>query len=169
MYRIPNRFMAYAAILFVLFIANAAFAEKIYGPGVTDTEIKLGQTMPYSGPVAGYSTVGRAMAAYFTKVNAEGGVNGRKLKLISLDDAFTPPKTVEQTRRLVEQDEVLAIFGTLGTPTNSAIAKYLNSKNVPQLLILTGNPKLGDTRTFRGPCRCTTASIKKARSTHAIC
>jgi branched-chain amino acid transport system substrate-binding protein len=149
MYRIPNRFVAYAAILFFMFVTTqAAFAEKSYGPGVTDTEIKLGQTMPYSGPASAYGTVGKAIAAYFAKINDESGVNGRKLKLISLDDAFTPPKAVEQTRKLVEQDEVLLIFGTVGTPTNSAIAKYLNSKGVPQLFVLTGNPKLGDTKNF---------------------
>lgn len=141
--------MAYAAILFFMFVTTqAAFAEKVYGPGITDTEIKLGQTMPYSGPVAAYGTAGRAMAAYFAKVNDEGGINGRKLKLLSLDDGFTPPKTVEQTRRLVEQDEVLLIFGTIGTPTNAAIAKYLNGKNIPQLFIATGSPKLGDPKNF---------------------
>ena len=149
MRRIPNRFMAYAVILFVVLVTtHAAFAEKTYGPGVNDTEIKLGQTMPYSGPASAYGTMGRAMAAYFAKVNYEGGVNGRKLKLISLDDGFSPPKSVEQTRRLVEQDEVLLIFGTIGTPTNAAIAKYLNAKNVPQLFIATGSPKLGDPKNF---------------------
>lgn len=149
MRRIPNRFMVYAVILFVVLVTtHAAFAEKTYGPGVNDTEIKLGQTMPYSGPASAYGTMGRAMAAYFAKVNYEGGVNGRKLKLISLDDGFSPPKSVEQTRRLVEQDEVLLIFGTIGTPTNAAIAKYLNAKNVPQLFIATGSPKLGDPKNF---------------------
>ena len=149
MRRIPNRFIAYAVILFVVMVTTqAAFAEKTYGPGVTDTEIKFGQTMPYSGPVSAYGTLGKAMAAYFAKVNDEGGVNGRKLKLISLDDGFSPPKAVEQTRRLVEQEEVLLIFGTIGTPTNSAIAKYLNGKKVPQLFIATGSPKLGDPKSF---------------------
>jgi branched-chain amino acid transport system substrate-binding protein len=146
--QILDRFVAVAVILLVAFLTNSVYAEKIYGPGVTDMQIKLGQTMPYSGPVAAYGTAGRAMAAYFAKINDEGGVNGRKLKLISLDDGFTPPKTVEQTRRLVEQEEVLLIFGTIGTPTNAAIAKYLNGKSVPQLFIATGSPKLGDPKNF---------------------
>ena len=125
-----------------------AYAARTYGPGVTDTEIRIGQTIPYSGPVSAYATVGKAMAAYFSKVNDEGGVNGRKLRLISLDDGFSPPKTVEQTRKLVEQENVLLIFGTVGTPTNAAISRYLNARRIPQLFILTGNPKLGDAETL---------------------
>ncbi len=124
--------------------APQARAGKAYGPGVTDAEIRIGQTIPYSGPVSAYATVGKAMAAYFAKVNDEGGVNGRKLRLISLDDGFSPPKTVEQTRKLIEQENVLLIFGTVGTPTNAAISRYLNARRIPQLFILTGNPKLGD-------------------------
>ena len=112
---------------------GVSFAEKRYGPGVTDTEIKIGQTMPYSGPLSINSGTGKTMAAYFAKINGEGGVNGRTIRLISLDDAYSPPKTVEQTRKLVEQEEVLMIFGTIGTPTNMAIQKYLNSKGIPQL------------------------------------
>jgi substrate-binding family protein len=114
---------------FVLAIAltvgtGVALAEKKYGPGATDTEIKIGQTMPYSGPASLYSTVGKAMVAYFDKMNAEGGVNGRKIKLISLDDGYSPPKAVEQTRKLVEQEEVLLIFGTLGNAVNMISANF---------------------------------------------
>jgi branched-chain amino acid transport system substrate-binding protein len=114
-------------------------AEKKYGPGVTDTEIKLGQTEPYSGPVTALSMFAKAQVAYIDKINAEGGINGRKIKLMSLDDAYSPPRTVEQTRRLVEQDGVLAIFGTMGTATNLAVRKYLNDHKVPQLFALTGS------------------------------
>ena len=126
------------------FAAGAARAEN----GVTANEILIGQTMPYSGPLSGYSGLGKIAQAYFEKVNAEGGINGRKLKLLSLDDAYSPPKTVEQTRRLVEQDEVLLIFGTLGTPTNSAIHRYLNGKKVPHLFITTGASKWADPKNF---------------------
>ena len=125
-----------------------AFADKTYGPGVTDTEIKLGQTMPYSGPVSANSALGKAMLAYFAKVNDDGGVNGRKLRLLSLDDAFSPPKTVEQTRKLIEDDNVLLMFGTLGTATNLSVQKYLNARQVPQLFIVTGNPKLANPAHF---------------------
>ena len=107
-------------------------------PGVTDTEIKIGQTMPYSGPASAYGVIGKAEAAYFRMINEQGGVNGRKINLISLDDGYSPPKTVEQTRRLVEQEQVAFIFGTLGTPTNTAIRQYLNDNKVPQLFIATG-------------------------------
>jgi branched-chain amino acid transport system substrate-binding protein len=101
-------------------------------------EIRIGQTLPYSGPVSGFGIIGRAQEAYFEKVNAEGGINGRKIKFITLDDAYSPPKTVEQTRKLVEQEEVLAIVGTIGTPTNSVTQRYLNAKKVPQIFISTG-------------------------------
>ena len=116
--------------------------------GVTADEILIGQTMPYSGPLSGYSGLGKVAQAYFEKVNAEGGINGRKLKLHSLDDAYSPPKTVEQTRRLVEQDEVLLVFGSLGTPTNSAVHRYLNGKKVPHLFITTGASKWADPKNF---------------------
>jgi branched-chain amino acid transport system substrate-binding protein len=128
--------------------SGVALAEKKYGPGVTDTEIKIGQTMPYSGPASLYSTVGKAMAAYFDKINTDGGVNGRKIKLISLDDGYSPPRAVEQTRKLVEQEEVLLIFGTLGTAVNTAVHKYLNTKNVPQLLISSIGMKWNDPQNF---------------------
>jgi ABC-type branched-subunit amino acid transport system substrate-binding protein len=121
-----------------------AAADKKYGPGVTDTEIRIGQTMPYSGPLSSLSRFGRVEAAYLRKINASGGINGRKVTLVSLDDAFTPPRTVEQTRKLVEGDGVLAIVGSVGTPTNLATAKYLNSKAVPQILVLSSTPKLDD-------------------------
>jgi len=137
-----------ARIVLTLLCANPALAEKKYDPGASDTEIKIGQTMPYSGPASAYSASGKAEAAYFQKINAEGGVNGRKIKLISLDDSYSPPKTVEQTRRLVEQDEVLLIFGSLGTPTNTSIHKYLNAKKVPQLFINTADMKWGDPQHF---------------------
>ena len=128
-------------LLGLLLIAISAHAEKRYGPGVTDTEIKIGQTMPYSGPASSYGTIGREQAAYFAKINAEGGINGRNVKLISLDDAYNPAKTVEQTRRLVEHDNVLLIFNPMGSPTNAAIQKYLNQRGVPQLFVGTGDAK----------------------------
>ena len=112
-------------------------------------EIRIGQTLPYSGPVSGFGIIGRAQEAYFEKVNAEGGINGRKVKFISLDDAYSPPKTVEQTRKLVEQDEVLLMFGSLGTATNNAVHRYLNSKKVPQLFVLSGATKWADPKNFR--------------------
>ena len=129
-------------------VTNIAVAEKRYDPGVTDTEIKIGQTMPYSGPASLYSAVGKAMAAYFDKINAEGGVNGRKIRLISLDDGYSPPRAVEQTRKLVEQEEVLLIFGTLGNAVNTAIHKYLNTNRVPQLLIASTSVKWNDPQNF---------------------
>ena len=128
--------------------ASSAMAQNAYAPGVTDTEIKLGQTMPYSGPASAYGTIGKAESAFFKMINEQGGVNGRKITLISLDDAYSPPKTVEQTRKLVEEDNVLADFGSLGTPTNSAIQKYLNQKKVPHIFVTTGATKWGDPEHF---------------------
>jgi branched-chain amino acid transport system substrate-binding protein len=128
--------------------SGLVLAQSKNGPGVTDTEILIGQTNPYSGPLSAYGTQGRAEAAYYNMVNDEGGVNGRKIKLISLDDGYSPPKTVEQHRRLVESDEVLGIVGTMGTPTNSAIVKYMNSKAVPHIFIATGASKWGDFREY---------------------
>jgi branched-chain amino acid transport system substrate-binding protein len=134
--------------LFVLVAALAAsgtaLAQKNYGPGVTDTEIKIGQSFPYSGPLSAYSTIAKTQAAYFKKINGEGGINGRKITFISLDDGFSPPKTVENVRRLVEQDEVLALFNVLGTPTNTAILKYVHQKQVPNVFVATGASKFGD-------------------------
>src|SRR5437588_815188 len=127
---------------------NPAAAEKKYDPGATDNEIKIGNIMPYSGPLSAYALIGRTEAAFFTKINAEGGINGRKIKFISYDDAYSPPKTVEQARKLVESDEVLLIFQSLGTPSNSAIQKYMNSKKVPQLFVATGATKWNDSQNF---------------------
>jgi branched-chain amino acid transport system substrate-binding protein len=138
--------MTFAAMLIVQ--ASSVAAEPKYGPGVSDAEIKLGQTMPYSGPASAYSAYGRTMAGYFAMINSAGGVNGRKINLISLDDAFSPPITVEQTRRLVEGDEVLAIVGQMGTPTSLAVSRYLNGKKVPQLLVSSGSPKLDDAKSL---------------------
>ncbi len=127
----------------------AATAKKgNYGPGVTDTEIKLGQTMPYSGPASAYGTIGRVESAYFKRLNEKGGINGRKINLISLDDSYSPPKAVEQARKLVEEENVLAIFQPLGTPSNTAIQKYLNQKGVPQLFVSSGATKWGDPKNF---------------------
>ena len=136
------------AVLTIVLAAGPAFAEKKYSPGVTDSEIKIGQTMPYSGPASSYGTIGKAEAAYFRMVNEQGGINGRKINLISLDDGYSPPKTVEQIRRLVEQDQVLLIFQSLGTATNTAIQKYLNVKKVPQLFVATGASKWADPQNF---------------------
>jgi len=133
-----------AATALAVSFASDAIALKKYGPGVTDAEIKIGQTVPYSGPLSSLGIFGRVEAAYLRKINDSGGIDGRKITLISVDDAFSPPKTVEQTRKLVENDEVLAIVASIGTPTNLAVAKYLNINNVPQILLLAGTPKLDD-------------------------
>jgi branched-chain amino acid transport system substrate-binding protein len=126
----------------------SAVAQKKYDTGATDTEIKIGDTKPYSGPASAYGTIGKAIAAYFDKVNADGGVNGRKIKFLSQDDGYNPAKTVEQVRKLVEEDEVLFVFNPLGTPPNTAIHKYMNSKKVPQLFVATGATKWGDPKGF---------------------
>jgi branched-chain amino acid transport system substrate-binding protein len=123
---------------------GVALAEKKYDPGASDTEIKIGQTMPYSGPASAYGTIGKVEAAYFAKINEEGGINGRKINLVSLDDGYSPPRTVEQIRRLVEEEQVLFTFQTLGTPPNTAIQKYMNAKKVPHLFVATGATKWGD-------------------------
>ncbi|HYB56450.1 MAG TPA: ABC transporter substrate-binding protein [Alphaproteobacteria bacterium] len=125
-----------------------AQAEKKYGPGVTDTEIKIGNTNPYSGPASAYGAIGKAIAAYFAMINDQGGINGRKINFISLDDGYSPPKTVEQTRRLVEEDKVLLDFQPLGTPCNTAIQPYLNEQKVPQLFVATGATKWNDPKHF---------------------
>ena len=124
--------------------AGAAFAQKAYGPGVTDTEIKFGNTMPYSGPASSLGTVGKIMSAYFAMINEQGGVNGRKLNMISLDDGFAPPKTVEAAKRLVENDQVAFVYGTMGTAPSSAIAKYLNVNKVPQVFLISSASKWND-------------------------
>lgn len=131
-------------LLFSGFVGISAYSAGKYDPGASDTEIKIGNTNPYSGSASAYGTIGRSIAAYFRKINEEGGVNGRKITFISYDDGYSPPKTVEQVRRLVEQDQVLFLFQTLGTPTNTAIWKYLNQKKIPQLFVATGATKWGD-------------------------
>jgi ABC-type branched-subunit amino acid transport system substrate-binding protein len=128
--------------------ALPARAAKNYGPGVTDTEIKIGNTGPYSGPASSYGTIPKSMAAYYRMVNDLGGVNGRKIDFVSYDDAYSPPKTVEQVRRLVEQDNVLLVAAPLGTPTNSAIWHYMNQKKVPQLFVSTGATKWDDPKHY---------------------
>jgi branched-chain amino acid transport system substrate-binding protein len=129
-------------------VAGAAAAEPQYGPGVTDSAISIGNTNPYSGPASAYGAIGRAIQAYFDKVNEEGGINGRQIDFVSLDDGYSPPRTVEQIRKLVEQEEVLLIFQSLGTPTNTAIHQYMNAKQVPQLFVATGATKWGQSEEF---------------------
>ena len=136
-----------AGVGFALCAAPAA-AQKKYDPGASDTEIKLGQTMPYSGPLSGFITLAKAEIAYFAMVNDQGGVNGRKIVMISLDDGFSPPKTVEQTRKLVEADGVLLMFAPVGTSTNMAVRKYLNDRKIPQLLLQSGISKFNDPKNF---------------------
>src|SRR3954467_12256896 len=128
--------------------SSGVLAQKKYDPGASDTEIKIGNIMPYSGPASAYGVIGKTEEAYFKKVNAAGGINGRKINFISYDDGYSPPKTVEQARKLVESDEVLLIFNSLGTPPNSAIHKYMNSKKVPQLFVATGATKWNDPKDF---------------------
>ena len=137
-----------AALAIFAATSTGALAQKKYDVGATDTEIKIGNIMPYSGPASAYGVIGKTEAAYFNKINAEGGINGRKINFISYDDGYSPPKTVEQARKLVESDEVLLIFNSLGTPPNSAIQKYMNSKKVPQLFVATGATKWNDPREF---------------------
>jgi branched-chain amino acid transport system substrate-binding protein len=144
---IQSRLMAVVACI-VLGGSGTAFAEKKYDTGASDTEIKIGQTMPYSGPASAYGTIGKVSQAYFDKINAEGGINGRKINFISLDDGYTPPRTVEQIRKLVEQEQVLLLFGTLGTPTNSAIHKYVNQKKIPHVFLNTGATKWNDPKNY---------------------
>jgi branched-chain amino acid transport system substrate-binding protein len=129
-------------------IGSAAVAQKKYDPGADDKEIKVGQIGPYSGPASAYGTIGKAIGAYFEKINAEGGINGRKIKYLPQDDGYNPAKTVEMARKLVEEDEVLLVFNSLGTPSNTAIQKYMNTKKVPQLFVATGATKWGDPKNF---------------------
>jgi branched-chain amino acid transport system substrate-binding protein len=146
----PIRHYAATALLGLTVAAtsSAALAQKKYDTGASDTEIKIGNIVPYSGPASAYGVVGKTMAAVFKKVNDDGGINGRKINFISYDDAYSPPKAVEQARKLVESDEVLFLFGTLGTASNTAIQKYLNAKKVPQLFVATGATKWNDPKTF---------------------
>ena len=137
-----------AAVAMLAVSSSGALAQKKYDSGATDTEIKIGNIMPYSGPASAYGVIGKTEEAYFKKINAEGGINGRKINFVSYDDAYSPPKTVEQARKLVESDEVLFVFNPLGTPPNTAIQKYLNSKKVPQLFVATGATKWNDPKDF---------------------
>ena len=146
---VARRLAAFSTALLLLASAgSSAIAQKKYDTGATDTEIKIGNIMPYSGPVSSYGVIGKTEQAYFNKINAEGGINGRKINFISYDDGYSPPKTVEQARKLVESDEVLFIFNSLGTPPNSAIQKYMNTKKVPQLFVATGATKWNNPKDF---------------------
>src|SRR3982075_318550 len=146
---IQLRLAAFSAAVAVLAATSSgALAQKKYDTGATDTEIKIGNIMPYSGPASAYGVIGKTEEAYFKKINAEGGINGRKINFISYDDGYSPPKTVEQARKLVESDEVLVVFNPLGTPPNTAIQKYMNSKKVPQLFVATGATKWNDPKEF---------------------
>src|SRR2546429_3189917 len=135
-----------SALVAVLALVVPATAADT--PGVTATEIKIGNTNPYSGPASAYGTIGKVIGAYFKKVNDEGGVNGRKINYITYDDGYSPPKTVEMVRKLVEQDQVAALFQTLGTPPNSAVHKYMNQQKVPHLFVATGATKINDPQNF---------------------
>jgi branched-chain amino acid transport system substrate-binding protein len=140
---------AVAAVLAILAATSTgALAQKKYDTGATDTEIKIGNIMPYSGPASAYGVIGKTEQAYFNKINAEGGINGRKVDFISYDDAYSPPKTVEQARKLIESDEVLLIFNSLGTAMNSAFQKYMNARKIPQLFVATGATKWNDPKEF---------------------
>ncbi len=143
-----RRLVPIAALLAAALTSPAALAQKKYDTGASDTEIKIGNTNPYSGPASAYGTIGKTIAAYFKMVNDHGGINGRKINFISYDDGYSPPKTVEMARKLVEQDQVLFLFQTLGTPSNSAIHKYMNAKKVPQLFVATGASKWNDPKHF---------------------
>jgi branched-chain amino acid transport system substrate-binding protein len=146
---IQLRLGAFSAALAVLAATSSgALAQKKYDTGATDTEIKIGNIMPYSGPASAYGVIGKTEEAYFKKINAEGGINGRKINFVTYDDGYSPPKTVEQARKLVESDEVLIVFNPLGTPPNSAIQKYMNAKKVPQLFVATGATKWNDPKEF---------------------
>jgi branched-chain amino acid transport system substrate-binding protein len=140
--------LAAGAALSIALSANSAYAQKNYDTGASDTEIKVGQTVPFSGPASAYASIGKTQAAYFKMINDQGGVNGRKINLIQYDDAYSPPKAVEQVRKLVESDEVLLTFQIIGTPSNAAVQKYLNGKKVPQLFAATGASKFTDPKNF---------------------
>ncbi|WP_249146779.1 ABC transporter substrate-binding protein [Bradyrhizobium sp. AUGA SZCCT0042] len=136
------------ALMGSIAVSGSALAQKKYDTGASDTEIKIGNIMPYSGPASAYGVIGKTEEAYFKKINAEGGINGRKITFVTYDDSYSPPKAVEQARKLVESDEVLVVFNPLGTPSNSAIQKYLNSKKVPQLFVATGATKWNEPKDF---------------------
>ncbi|MGA2993907.1 ABC transporter substrate-binding protein [Bradyrhizobium sp.] len=136
------------SVLALALATSQAYAQKKYDPGATDTEVKIGQTLPFSGPASAYASIGKTQAAYFNMINEQGGVNGRKINLIQYDDAYSPPKAVEQIRKLVESDEVLLTFQMIGTPSNAAVQKYLNTKKVPQLFAATGASRFTDPKNF---------------------
>ena len=140
--------LATGAALSIALSASPALAQKKYDTGATDTEIKIGQTLAFSGPASAYATIGKTQAAYIQMINDQGGINGRKINLIQYDDAYSPPKAVEQMRKLVESDEVLLTFQVLGTPSNAAVQKYLNSKKVPQLFLASGASRWNDPQHF---------------------
>jgi branched-chain amino acid transport system substrate-binding protein len=143
-----RRFLGGVSTAAMLSASGAAFAQKKYDDGATDTEIKIGHTNPYSGPASAYGVIGKFHQAYWKSINDAGGVSGRKINFITLDDGYSPPKTVEVVRQLVEQDKVLLLYQTLGTPTNTAIHKYVNQKKIPHLFISTGASKWGDPKNF---------------------
>ena len=143
-----NFLKAAAAGAGALLVSQTGFAQKRYDTGATDKEIKIGNINPYSGPASAYGAIGKSMDAYFKKINAEGGINGRMIKFITLDDGYNPSRTLEMARKLAEEEEVLATVGVLGTPTNSAIHKYMNQKKMPQLFVATGATKWGDPKNF---------------------
>jgi branched-chain amino acid transport system substrate-binding protein len=144
----PKARIALSGAMVVALSICASRAEKLYDPGASDTSIKIGNTMPYSGPNSAFAVIGRAEAAYFRMVNDQGGINGRKIDYVSYDDGYSPPKTVEQVRKLIEGDEVLLLYSVLGTPPNLAIVKYINARKVPHLLIASGGTVFGDYRQF---------------------
>lgn len=146
---VARRLAAFSTAIILLDVTGTgAIAQKSYDTGATDTEIKIGNIMPYSGPASAYGVIGKTESAYFRKINAEGGINGRKINFISYDDGYSPPKAVEQARKLVESDGVLFVLGALGTPSNSAIQKYMNEKKVPQLFVASGATKWNDPKQF---------------------
>ena len=148
MVNLRRRAFAAGSAAFALAAPSIVSAQKKYDPGVTDKEIKLGHTNPYSGPLSAYGTIGKAISAYWQAVNDQGGINGRRVNFITYDDGFQPPKTVEMVRKLVEDDQVFAIYQLLGTPTNTVVQKYLNQKKVPQLFVATGASKWGMPKEF---------------------
>ena len=153
------------AVIAFAAISGSALAQKKYDTGATDTEIKIGNIMPYSGPASAYGVIGKTEEAYFKMINDNGGIKGRKINFISYDDGYSPPKAVEQVRKLVESDEVLLVFNPLGTPSNTAIQKYLNAKKVPQLFVATGATKWNDPKNFPGPWAGSPATRAKRAST----
>jgi len=144
----PGSWLTAVFVFGTLLAASGVVAQNRYDTGASDVEIRIGNIMPYSGPVSAYGIIGETEAAYFKMINAQGGINGRKINFISYDDGYSPPKTVEQARKLVEDDEVVLIFNSLGTPTNTAIERYMNAKKVPQLFVATGATKWNDPKKF---------------------